>query len=54
MKKQIFFLILITFCSCNFWDNMFSNLKGPNLEIPKEFKLQLNNLLNKKFPGKPV
>jgi hypothetical protein len=43
----IYFIIffIVSVCKCNFWDNMFSNINGPNLEIPKEFQLRLTNSL---------
>lgn len=34
---------LHSFCSCNIWDNLYSNLKSPMSEIPEEFKLSLYN-----------
>lgn len=27
--------------SCNFWDNLFSNLDGPNLDLPNDFVLDI-------------
>jgi len=43
MEKLIILTFLIASCHCNFWDNMFSHLESPNLDIPKEFKLHLTN-----------
>ena len=43
MDKLFIIFAYFSICNCNIWDNMFSNINGPNLEIPKEFKLQLTN-----------
>lgn len=49
MARTIYFLSIVsilTLCKCNLWDNLFSNLKNPNVEIPEEFRLDLYNSEN--------
>ena len=47
MEKYFIMFFIVSFIECNFWDNMFSNIMGPNLEVPKEFQLQFtNNITN--------
>lgn len=43
-KLLLIFFALFSFSSCNFWDNIFSNLNGPQFDVPKEFSLQLTNI----------
>ena len=42
MFRLFFFLAIFGFCfPCNVWDNFYSNLDGPNLQLPNDFELTL-------------
>lgn len=43
---SILFMFYLYQVKCNFWDNIYSNLQNPNVDIPEEFKLELFNINN--------